>query len=133
MLSCSPAHAARRSEATLYGRRLSSAPTCRRYERTCSRVSVIWRPVTDALVLRGLLQFADDASDGFLRVAEQHAGLRIEIEIVVDAGEARLHRPLDDDDVLRLIDVEDGHAVDRARLVGACRGIRHVVRGDDQR
>jgi hypothetical protein len=40
---------------------------------------------------------------------------------------------LNDDDVLRLVDVEDRHPVDRARLVGARRRVGHVVRADHQR
>src|SRR6266568_5244646 len=50
-----------------------------------------------------LLELVHDAGDRFLRVAEQHPGLRIELELVVDAGESRLHRPLDHDDVLCLV------------------------------
>src|SRR6185503_6699095 len=41
--------------------------------------------------LRGFLQLGDDPADRFLRVAEQHPRLGIEIQLVVDAGEARLH------------------------------------------
>src|SRR5713101_7779294 len=78
--------------------------------------------------LSRLLELVHDARDRFLRVAEQHPGLRVEVELVVDAGEAGLHRALDDNDVLRLVDVEDRHAVDRARSVLARRGIRDVVR-----
>src|SRR6202008_1408759 len=94
-------------DAALKGSRSSSAPTLRLKERICARVSSSGRPVTDALALRGLLQFRDDAADSLLRVPEEHARLRVEVEVVVDAGEARLHRALDDDDVLRLVDVED--------------------------
>ncbi|HEV2591194.1 MAG TPA: DsbA family protein [Gaiellaceae bacterium] len=39
MLSCSPAHAARRSDRALRGSRSSSAPTWRRKARICDRVS----------------------------------------------------------------------------------------------
>ncbi len=39
MLSCSPAQAARRSEADPGGSRASSAPTCRRNAKICCRVS----------------------------------------------------------------------------------------------
>src|SRR6185503_16694646 len=72
--------------------------------------------------LCGFLELGDDPADRFLRVTEQHPRLGIEIQLVVDAGEARLHRALDDDDVLRLVHVEDRHAVDRARRVLPGRG-----------
>lgn len=39
MLSCKPAHAARRSEPRPRGSRSSSAPTCSRNARICARVS----------------------------------------------------------------------------------------------
>jgi len=37
------------------------------------------------------------------------------------------------DDILRLVDVQDRHALDRARLVRAGNGIYHVVRANDER
>src|SRR2546428_6938335 len=61
-----------------------------------------------------LFELVHDARDGLLRVAEEHPGFRVEVELVVDAGEAGLHRTLDYDDVLGLVDVQDRHAVDRA-------------------
>src|SRR5207249_4323321 len=63
-------------------------------------------PLRQGARLRGLLQLRDHLRHRLLRIAEEHAGLRIEIQIVVDPREAGLHRTLDDDDVLRLIDVE---------------------------
>src|SRR5213594_2507037 len=68
-----------------------------------------------------LLELVHDAGDRFLRVAEQHPGLRVEVELIVDAGEAGLHRAFDDDDVLSLVDVQDRHPVDRTRRVLARR------------
>ena len=37
------------------------------------------------------------------------------------------------DDILRMVDVEDRHAVDRAARVAACSRVRHVVRADHER
>ena len=45
------------------------------------------------------------------------ARLRVEVELVVDAGEAGAHAALEDDDVLRPVDVEDRHPVERAVAV----------------
>src|SRR6185312_7962160 len=70
--------------------------------------------------------------DGFLRVAEEHDGLGIFVERSVDAGETGVHAALEDDDVLRLVDVEYRHAVDRARGDVAGRRVRDVVGADDQ-
>ena len=66
-----------------------------------------------------------------LRIGEQHAGLRVRVELVVDAGVALAHRALDDDDRLGLVDVEDGHP--RHRRAGSSGGrVGHVVGPDDQ-
>ena len=46
---------------------------------------------------------------------------------------SRGHRALDDDDARRLVDVEDGHPVDRTGGVVTGSGIRDVVRADDER
>ena len=57
MLSCRPAHAARRSERRPRGSRSSSAPTCRRNARICARVrlsrDVVTSPLHDERSLRG--------------------------------------------------------------------------------
>src|SRR3954447_2604812 len=85
---------------------------------------------------------AYSGSDGFDRrcelldrrlcVAEQHYGLRIEEEGVLDPREARVHAALQHDNLLRLVDVQDGHPVDRAALVVARVGVDNVVRADDE-
>src|SRR4051812_26855625 len=103
-------------DAAVSGSRSSSAPALRRNERICARLSSSGFGVTVAR-LSALLQLRHDAADGLLRIAEQHSGLWVEVQIVVDAREAGLHRALDDDDVLRLVDVEDRHAVDGRALV----------------
>src|SRR5207244_3641993 len=62
-------------------------------------------------------------ADSVFRMAEKHRGLWVEVKVVVDAREARLHRALDDDDVLGLVDVEDRHAVDGRAGSRACRRV----------
>ncbi len=67
-----------------------------------------------------------------LRVAEQHRARRRVVQVVVDPGEAGLHRALEHDHLSRLVDLEDRHAVDRRVGAGARRRVRHVVRPDDE-
>ena len=55
MLSCRPAHAARRSERRPRGSRSSSAPTRRRKARICARVSASRRVVRPSLPIRPLM------------------------------------------------------------------------------
>ena len=55
------------------------------------------------------------------------------VERIFDAGKTRAHRAFEHDDVGRLVDVEDRHAVNRRTLDVAGGWIRHVVRADDQR
>ena len=61
----------------------------------------------------GRLDSGDQRLDRWLGVAEQHRGLLGAEERVRDAGEAGAAAALQDDDVLRLVDVEDRHAGDR--------------------
>src|SRR6266571_4046930 len=69
-----------------------------------------------------LFYLADELVDRLLGVPEQHHGLGLVVEVVLDPGEARVHAALEDDDVLRLVHVQDRHAVDGAGLVFArCR------------
>ena len=77
------------------------------------------------------LDVGDELVDRLLRVAEQHHGLRVVEERVLDPGEARVHRALEHHDGLRVVDVEDRHAVDRRALVRARVGVDDVVRADD--
>src|ERR1700733_5593149 len=77
-------------------------------------------------------QFADNRSDEGLRVSEQHQVVIQIIEWVIDARETRAHAALDDHYGVRLIDIENGHAVDRARGVGAGGRIGNVVGADHQ-
>src|SRR6185436_2442811 len=85
-------------------------------------------PLAPSRRLRRLgLQLLDQLGEHALGIAEEHHRLGIVVELVVDPGEAGLEAALDDDDVARLVDVEDRHAVDRARLVVTSRGIDDVV------
>ena len=79
---------------------------------------------------RGLVVFT--AALGLRAVGgEGDAGMRPrEEQWVLDSGEAGRHRPLEDDDRLRLIDVENRHAGDRTRRVVAGIRIDDVVCAD---
>src|SRR5215204_2294285 len=59
------------------------------------------------------LDRGDERGQPFLRIREEHAGLLIGVQLVVDAGVAATHRALDDDDRLGLVHVQDGHPGDR--------------------
>src|SRR6266566_4165122 len=60
-----------------------------------------------------LAELRGDLCHGELRVAEQHRGLRVVVELVFDAGETWVHRALDDDHRAAVRDLEDRHPVDR--------------------
>src|SRR5258705_12748549 len=79
------------------------------------------------------LQLLGDFGDRGFRVTEEHRGLRVEVQLVVDARESGAHRTLEHDDRPRLVHVEDRHAVDRGCRIRARRRVRHVVGADDQR
>src|SRR5688500_20249565 len=55
-----------------------------------------------------------DVLDPFAGVAEEHLAVVPEEQRVLDAGVAGVHRPLEDDDVLGLPDLEHAHTGDRA-------------------
>src|SRR3954470_18971591 len=78
-------------------------------------------------------QFPHNASYELLGIAEQHERLVKVVERIVDTCETRVHAPLDDHDRVGLVHVENGHAEDRARLIGTGGGVGHVVGSDDQR
>ena len=63
----------------------------------------------------------DQFADHGLPVPIEHAGVITEEQCILDTGEALALSTLDDDDILRLVGIEDGHAVDRAVGVGARR------------
>ena len=67
-----------------------------------------------------------------LRVAEQQGRLRVVEQLVLDTGETGAHRALEEDDLLRLGDLEDRHAVDRRARRGLRRRVHDVVRADDE-
>src|SRR4030095_14337108 len=73
---------------------------------------------TMAVMRRGSvprLQRGQEVVHALLGVAEQHHRLRVVVELVLDAREAGVHAPLEDDDGLPAVDLEDGHPVERAR------------------
>src|SRR5215210_145138 len=78
------------------------------------------------------LHVTDQLRDRVLGVAEEHDRLRVEEERILDPGEAGLHAPLEHDDALRGVDVQDRHPVDRASLVVAGVRVDHVVGADDE-
>src|SRR5918997_5339189 len=59
------------------------------------------------------LELLGDIDYRGLGVAEQHRGLLVIEQRVVDAGETAAHRALEHDHPLALVQVEDRHAVDR--------------------
>ena len=73
------------------------------------------------------------SDDGRLRVAEQHRRLRVVVELVFDAREAGVHRALDHDHRLAVVDLEDRHAVDRRGRRVLRRRVGHVVGADHER
>ena len=94
-------------------------------ERLTAAADVASRPRLERLDRRG------QCGQPVLRVGEQHPGLGVGVELVVDAGVAASHRALDDDDRLGVVDVEDRHP--RHRRAGpARRRVRHVVGADDE-
>ena len=78
-----------------------------------------------------LLDLGDQRCHRGARVAEEHERVRLVEERVVDAGKPGRHAALQDDDGLRLVDVEDRHPVDRAVRLGPRGGVDHVVGADD--
>src|SRR5262245_48795964 len=70
-----------------------------------------------AVTLARCLDGLDQLRRSLLRIAVEHARVVEVEEAVLDAREARSLAALDDDDILRLVRVQDGHAVNRARLV----------------
>lgn len=59
------------------------------------------------------LEFLGYFGDRLLGVTEEHRGALGEEERVLDTGETGVHRALEHDDGLRLVDVEDRHSVNR--------------------
>src|SRR4051794_26285916 len=78
-------------------------------------------------------EFLGEGAHHALGVAEEHEGLLEEVDLVLDAGEARVHAPLDRHDGAGLVHLEDRHAVDRAALVVPGGRVDDVVGADDQR
>src|SRR6185312_7213888 len=106
--------------------RAATAPArSRAWQRFSSRIplppwSMVHRPHPAAARVTELasqpanskvLDLFGDVLDGFLRVTEEHRRVLLVEERVVDAGEARVHAPLQDDHRVRLVHVEDRHAV----------------------
>ena len=61
----------------------------------------------------GRSEVLQDVVDDLLGIAEQHHGVVAEEHLVLDAGIAGAHGPLDEEDCPGVFHVEDGHAVDR--------------------
>lgn len=59
------------------------------------------------------LEFLGYFGDRLLGITEEHRGALGEEERVLDTGETGVHRTLEHDDRLRLVDVEDRHSVNR--------------------
>ena len=78
------------------------------------------------------VDFLDQRRERRLRIPEEHLRLLVIEELVLDTGEAGIHAALHDDDVRRLIHVENGHSMDRAARIVAGGRIDDVVRPDDE-
>src|SRR5262249_46498049 len=63
---------------------------------------------------------------------EEHQGFVEVVERVIDAGKTGAHAAFDDHDGARLIDIENRHPKDGARLVGARSRIGDVVGANDE-
>src|SRR5438105_9788075 len=66
--------------------------------------ATVGRAVTPGWELERLHR-GDEIGQALLRISEEHAGLGVDVELVVDACVAAAHRALDDDDRLRVVDV----------------------------
>src|SRR5712691_2125234 len=60
-----------------------------------------------------VLDLRHQAGQGSLGVSEEHRRLGIVEQLVLDAREPGVHAPLEHDDVVRLVHVQDRHNVDR--------------------
>jgi len=78
-----------------------------------------------------LLNCLHQLGDHVLGVAEEHAGVVPVEELVLDPREALPPAALDDEDVLRLINVEDRHPIKGTALAAGGR-VDHVVGADHQ-
>src|SRR5690242_17957433 len=96
-----------------------------------SRASSIVSPLSTLIVLRCFERLLD-LCQRLTRVAEQHSRLFVIEQRVVDTRETVAHAPLEDDDVLRTVDIENRHAVDRTRRIVARGRINDIVGADDQ-
>src|ERR1039458_4036456 len=67
-----------------------------------------------------------------LGIAEQHRGLGVVEKLVVDAGKAGAHGALEKNDVLRLVGIDDRHAVDGAAWSRVGGRVHRVVGPDDE-
>ena len=76
--------------------------------------------------------FSDELEERIASIAEEHERFGVEIELVVDTGEAWRHAPLENDDIGCLIDVEDRHAIERTGAIRPCGWIGDVIRSDDE-
>src|SRR5215203_1507452 len=83
--------------------------------------------------LLGAPQCGDDILEALLGVGEEHHGLVLVVEEgVIHAGEAGAQATLDEDDPLRVLDLQDGHAAYGAVLLLVFgRRVDDVVGADD--
>src|SRR3990172_9081762 len=77
-----------------------------------------------------LLDLGNHLRQALFGVAEEHGRLRVVEQLVLDPGESGGHGPLQHDDALRIVRVDDRHAEDRTRLVRPRGRVHHVVRAD---
>jgi len=77
-------------------------------------------------------EFAHNRTNEGFGVAEEHERFVQVVERVFDSGEACGHAALDDHDGAGFVHIQNGHAKDRAAVVGAGRRIGDVISANDQ-
>src|SRR5690606_1816407 len=76
--------------------------------------------------------FGHEFLERVLRIAKQHPGFGMKEQFVLDTRVAGTHTPLEDDDIVRRVHIENGHPVDRTGWIGACGGIDYIIGADNE-
>src|SRR5947209_12592754 len=72
--------------------------------------------------LRDIFDRRNQLLQGGSSIAEEHRSLRVEVQRIIYAGEARPHAALQDDNLSGVVDVQNRHAVDlTARIISSPR------------
>ena len=79
------------------------------------------------------LELSEQLAHGVLGVAKEQSCGRLVEQLVFDPREARTHRALHEDNLTRLVGMQDRHAVDRGSRSGLRRRVDNVVGANDKR